>query len=471
MPAKPILVADSEPHVRQALFEALTRQGYAVDLAETGADALEKFKANPFELVITDAKTPYLDGLELLKNIKKNSPHTPVIMVSAYVSVEAAVEAMREGALDYVLKPFSMNLIEEVVERALSGSGGRSWRSPGALAAPTGHREIITDDPAMKRLLQRALSVAPSKATVLLQGESGTGKELLARYIHLHSDRANGPFVAINCASLPEGLLESELFGHEKGAFTGAVTRKSGKFELADQGTILLDEISEMDLALQAKLLRVLQEGEVDRVGGKLPTKIDVRVIATTNRDIKAWVAEGKFRSDLYYRLNVIPLTIPPLRERPGDVIGLANFFLNSYSNLNKKELKTLSAAVVNRLKAHDWPGNVRELENMMARGVLLSIGSEVELGDLFLDEISTLPNHVAPTPDQASLAIPTPPSDQSPQGLMTIYEMEKDLVFRALNETEGNRTHAAKILGISVRTLRNKLAEYQGVSFDPAGN
>lgn len=455
MPAKPILVVDDEPAVRQSLFEALTRQGHAVDVAENGREALDKFKAHPFELVITDARMPQVDGMEVLKNIKKTSPQTPVVVMSAYASVEYAVEAMREGAYDYVLKPISLDLIEEIVERALGERNGRPWRSKTSSGTDEGERTIITEDPGLKRLLQRAASVAPSKATVLLQGESGTGKELLARFIHLNSDRAGGPFIAINCASLPEGLLESELFGHEKGSFTGAVSRKSGKFELADQGTILLDEISEMDLALQAKLLRVLQEGEVDRVGGKLPTKIDVRVIATTNRDLKTWVAEGKFRSDLYYRLNVIPLTIPPLRARPVDIGPLSDYFLDKYAKMNHKGPKSLAAAALRRLQAYDWPGNVRELENMMARGVLLSLGPEVGIEDFFLDETPPGPTASGPV------------ANQGPGELMTIWEMEKGLIYRALSETDGNRTHAAKILGISVRTLRNKLAEYQGLGPD----
>ena len=316
-------------------------------------------------------------------------------------------------------------------------------------------RPIITQDSALLRVLEMARGVAPSPATVLLQGESGTGKELLARFIHAHSDRADGPFVAINCASLPEGLLESELFGHEKGSFTGAITRKIGKFELADCGTILLDEISEMDLALQAKLLRVLQEGEVDRVGGKAPHKIDVRVVATTNRNLKEWVDEGKFRQDLYYRLNVIPLTIPPLRDRRGDLVLLADFFLAKYATANRRPQKTLSKQAISRLMSMDWPGNVRELENMIARGVLLSSTDQVDVGDIFLDV--------------GSASVTSEESEAAINSLMTIKEMEKGLIKRALVETDGNRTHAAKILGISVRTLRNKLAEYRGMGLESA--
>jgi two-component system response regulator FlrC len=457
MPANPILVVDDEPNMRNALFEALTRQGHAVDLAENGLEALEKFRANSFDLVITDVRMPRVDGMEVLREIKKSSVDTPVVVVSGYGTVETAVEAMREGAFDYILKPFSLELIEETVERALSSVNGKTGHLAGKPVATgnNGDRPIITDDPGLKRVLAMCLNVATAQATVLLQGESGTGKELLARFIHAHSDRCQGPFVAINCASLPEGLLESELFGHEKGSFTGAVAKKIGKFELADQGTILLDEISEMDLSLQAKLLRVLQEGEIDRVGGKAPTSIDVRVIATTNRDLKAWVDAGNFRQDLYYRLNVIPLTIPPLRQRPGDIALLARYFMEKYCRTNRKEPKHLTEAAMARLQNHEWLGNVRELENIIARGVLLSTGPQVDTPDLFLEEMP----EVNPNPTAWS-----PPATGE---VMTIREMEKGLIRQALGETDGNRTHAAKILGISVRTLRNKLAEYKEMGLE----
>ena len=459
MPARPILVVDDEPHMRSALFEALTRQGHAVDTADNGKDALEKYKANTYDLVITDVRMPRMDGMEFMRQIKSETPDTPVVMISGYGTVESAVEAMRDGAFDYILKPFSLDLIEQTVERALSSAKANSNFAPKNPAIDNnGGRPIITRDKSMDRLLKMAESVAPSQATVLLQGESGTGKELLARFIHRHSDRCDGPFVAVNCASLPEGLLESELFGHEKGAFTGAVTRKTGKFELADGGTILLDEISEMDLALQAKLLRVLQEGEVDRVGGKSPVGIDVRVVATTNRDLKEWVEQGNFRQDLYYRLNVIPLTIPPLRQRAGDIPLLSDFFLEKYCRANRKDKKNLTGDALNRLKCLEWPGNVRELENIIARGVLLSCSESVEVNDLFLEE---MPAAAHESNDYCA---------EAPAGeLMTIREMERGLISKALVKTDGNRTHAAKILGISVRTLRNKLTEYKTMGLESA--
>lgn len=514
MNVKAILVADDERHLRSALFTALTRLGHAVELAETGQEAVKKFQNQKFDLVITDLRMSALDGLGVLKAVKSLSPVTPVIMMTAYGTVEKAVEAMREGAQDFLLKPFPAGIIEDAVKRALALTSGGEQIVPASPTAPKteskkGERPIITCNLKMLRLMDLAKSVASSPATVLLQGESGTGKELLARYIHQNSPRAEGPFVAINCASLPESLLESELFGHEKGAFTGAVARKQGKFELADGGTILLDEISEMDPSLQAKLLRVLQESEIDRIGGKEPQKIDVRVIATTNRNLKQWVEEGHFRADLYYRLNVIPFFIPALKDRLDDVPLLADFFIKKYVTLNNKKVEGLSPEAMEALVAYQWPGNIRELENTIARGVLLAVGGQVEPQDLFMDEASfmaalerSIPNPVNPNPmnngpvnSNASATVTatsssvsagttssipdseankeilagtincpaTPDSIATP--LMTIGEMERHLIGQALNETEGNRTHAARILGISVRTLRNKLAEYRVAS------
>jgi two-component system response regulator FlrC len=468
------LVADDERHLRQALFTALTRLGHAVELAENGREALDKFQGRRFDLVICDLNMPGLDGLGLLKAVKQRDPGLAVILMTAHGAVETAVEAMREGAQDFILKPFPAGVIEEAVNRALAGAASREPAAP-APREDRGEsaRPLLTRNPRMIRLLELARTVAASPSTVLLQGESGTGKELLARFIHQHSPRADGPFVAVNCASLPENLLESELFGHEKGAFTGAVARKQGKFELADNGTILLDEISEMDLALQAKLLRVLQEGEIDRVGGKEPQRVEVRVIATTNRNLKAWAESGRFRADLYYRLNVIPFFLPALKERLDDLPLLADHFRRKYARQNSKNVTGLSQTALERLGSYDWPGNIRELENTVARGVLLAAGPEVEPGDLFMDEAGFVaalertpppaggPGRAALEPACGPRPLLTPPAP-GPEGLMTIEEMERRLIGQALSETEGNRTHAARILGISVRTLRNKLAEYR---------
>ncbi|MBW2061107.1 MAG: sigma-54-dependent Fis family transcriptional regulator [Deltaproteobacteria bacterium] len=457
MQSRSVLVVDDQPEIRTSLFEALTKEGYAVALAQDGKEALGKFKANPFEIVITDVRMPRMDGMELLSRIKQSSSQTPVIIITGHGTVDNAVKAMRDGAFDYILKPLSMEVLKETINQALNAAQTSASkimnRETNSLGI--GDRPIITQDPAMKRLLEMSKNVAPSKATVLIQGESGTGKELLARFIHRESDRAKGPFVAINCASLPEGLLESELFGHEKGSFTGAITRKIGKFELAHLGTILLDEISEMAPALQAKLLRVLQEGEIDRLGGKSPIQINVRVIATTNRNLMEWVRQGKFRQDLYYRLNVIPLRIPAMRDRPRDIRPLSEYFLEKYSQENGKGIKSLSQETLAQLQSMSWPGNVRELENIIARGVLLAKGESIEPGDLFLDE-----------------ALPEAAGNDAHSTVkkgrtMTIKEMEKELIEQALNETNGNRTHAAGILGISVRTLRNKLTEYKAMGWE----
>ena len=531
MSVKAILVADDEKHLRRALFTALTRLGHAVELAETGPEAVSKFQSQRFDLVITDMRMTGLDGLGVLKAVKALAPAIPVIIMTSYGSVEVAVEAMREGAHDFILKPFPAGVIEDAVNRALSqaepvASESQLTKGSGGVVKNS-DRPIITRNHKMSRLMDLARSVAASPSTVLLQGESGTGKELLARFIHQSSPRANAPFVAINCASLPESLLESELFGHEKGAFTGAVGKKIGKFEMADGGTILLDEISEMDMALQAKLLRVLQEGEIDRVGGKEPQKIDVRVVATTNRNLKQWVDSGNFRADLYYRLNVIPFYIPALRERLDDVPLLADYFREKYAALNNKKVDGLSALAVEALGAYSWPGNIRELENTLARGVLLAVGGVIEPHDMFMDEdsfmtalersvappvasfgVSSIAGEVvagpmaSPAAGQVDLdnealgasglaevpfaannmvannvgdspaANSSAPADttlsgwginQATSSLMTIGEMERNLIGQVLSETDGNRTHAAKILGISVRTLRNKLAEYRG--------
>ena len=467
MSVKAILVADGERHLRQALFTALTRLGHAVEVTENGRDALDKFQAGRFDLVVCDLATPIVDGLGVLKAVKRRTPNLPVVIMTAHGSVEAAVEAMREGAHDFLLKPFPAGVIEEAVNRALAAAPHPPPAAPpAAQEREPAERPLLTRNPRMIKLLELARAVAASPSTVLLQGESGTGKELLARFIHRHSPRADGPFVAVNCASLPESLLESELFGHEKGAFTGAVARKQGKFELADGGAILLDEVSEMDISLQAKLLRVLQEGEIDRVGGKEPQKIDVRVIATTNRRLPDWVAAGRFRADLYYRLNVIPFYLPALKDRLDDLPLLADHFRLKYARLNNKNVEGLSAAALETLAAHDWPGNIRELENTVARGVLLTAGPLVEPGDLCLDEAGFLAalERQLPGGVQSAAAAAPAVSDPAPTpgSLMTIEEMERRLIGQALNETEGNRTHAARILGISVRTLRNKLAEYR---------
>ncbi|MEA3486406.1 MAG: sigma-54 dependent transcriptional regulator [Thermodesulfobacteriota bacterium] len=447
MNTKSILVVDDEPSMRIALSESLESCGYKVETSESGADALEKFQEGKFEVVITDMRMPGMSGMEVLRGIKKVSSGTPVIVITAYGTVNTAVEAMKEGAADFIMKPFSVGHLESLVKKVVAEKdrkveGESGYDSKGYLSRK---KTIITRDEAMLALLELLKGVSKSKSSVLIQGESGTGKELIARYIHRHSDRAKRPFVAVNCAAIPGNLLESEMFGHEKGAFTGASRRRLGKFELAAGGTLLLDEISEMDVQLQAKLLRVIQESEVDRLGSEVPVPVDVRIIATTNVDLKKYVEEKKFRDDLYYRLNVIPVRIPPLRERRDDINFLCEYFLEKYSKLGGTTMPALSKEVEQMLENYRWPGNVRELENVIERAVLLSGGETI------------LPEHLYLEGEKSGQPAVKPVASKD----ITLKETEKRLIFETLEKVEGNKTKASEILGISVRTIRNKLNEY----------
>lgn len=447
--AERILIVDDDPSMRTALMESVRRLGFDVQGAMDGADAVERVSRYKPWLVVTDLKMPRLGGLDLIKEIKSRSPQTLMVLMTAYGTVETAVEAMKYGASDYILKPFSTDLLERVIAN-LKARGADASASP---AVPIDQRSILTQDPGMARLLSTVEGVAASQATVLINGESGTGKELLARFIHSRSPRAHRPFIAVNCAALPDGLLESELFGHERGAFTGAIMKKLGKFEMAHTGTLLLDEISEMNMGLQAKLLRVIQEREVDRVGGREPVSVNIRVIATTNRSLYHEVEQGRFREDLYYRLNVFPITVPPLRERPADIPLLARHFAAVSAARNGFPQPTVSAAVYAILQERRWKGNVRELENVMERAVLLA-GNE-----------TILPTHVSMEPGgQPAVSAPVPSVPQSSTN-GSLWEMERELIFQTLARVNENRTHAAKELGISIRTLRNKLREYRGPS------
>ncbi len=440
-----ILVVDDDPSMRIALMETIKRLGYAVQGAVDGTEALERItKFRPW-LVLTDLRMPRLTGLELIKEMKARAPQTAIVLMTAYGTVETAVEAMKLGASEYLLKPFSMDVLERAITNLKVG------REEGVgLGQPihqVEHRALLSQDPGMVRLLSTIEGVASSQATVLIHGESGTGKELLARFIHLRSPRAHRPFIAVNCAALPDGLLESELFGHERGAFTGAVIRKVGKFEMAHTGTLLLDEISEMNLALQAKLLRVLQEREVDRIGGRDPVPVNIRVIATTNRVLYREVEQGRFREDLYYRLNVFPVTVPPLRERVVDIPILARHFVNQSAMRNGLTPPVLSAGALAHLQRLPWKGNVRELENVMERALLLA------------GQGAILSEHCPPERSE-EVTIPFVRAAQPANG--SLWEMERELIFKTLARVKDNRTHAAKELGISIRTLRNKLREYR---------
>ncbi len=468
-----ILVVDDDPHMQLAITTCLSRKEYELVVAPNGAAALEHLERGSFDLILSDQQMPEMSGLELLAAMQKRNIETPLIMITAYGTINQAVEAMQRGASDFLTKPFSATDLERIVERRLTPEAKHIRQKS---SHQKGGRPIITNDPLMIRVLEVAEAVARSEATVLIQGESGTGKELVARFVHASSPRAQQAFVAVNCAALPASLLESELFGHEKGAFTGAQARKIGKFELAHNGTILLDEISEMDIALQAKLLRVLQEREVDRVGGRDPVTIDVRVLATTNRDLEESVREGRFRADLFYRLNVIPLTLPPLRARISDIKLLTEHFMRQYLGNNAP---ALPAEVLQSLLSHSWPGNIRELQNAVQRAAILSRGAIPCESDFLLSASATtqlesvrleaprvgsihsmvekiVDNGIEP--DRSALN-----DSVMIRSGMTVQEMERALILETLRATSNNRTEAAKLLGISIRTLRNKLHEYRG--------
>ncbi len=459
--AERLLVVDDDQSMRAALYESLSSCGYEVETAENGADALVKFKEGQFAVVVTDMRMPMMSGMDVLRGVKKISPQTPVILITAYGTVNTAVEAMKEGAAEFIMKPFSLDDLEFAVKNVLAASAQINAEQEGSenLDSIYPVKEIITADKKILAILEMLKNVARSKSSILIQGESGTGKELFARYIYRYSNRRNMPFVAVNCAAIPAQLLESEMFGFEKGAFTGAAVRKLGKFELANGGTLLLDEISEMDVQLQAKLLRVVQEAEVDRLGGKMPIPIDIRIIATTNADLQYRIAQKTFRSDLYYRLNVIPVLVPPLRERNGDVNLLAEHFIKKYSQVNEKKEPILSDAAKNILTAYAWPGNVRELENVMERAVLLCNDARIGVEHLYLENAGAAASVKKNT--QTEEADQVQDKNRQSENDSTLYDMEKNMIFDTLNKFNWNKTKASKILGISVRTMRNKLHEY----------
>ena len=445
MRSESILVVDDESDMRVAIKHVLKRSGYSVESAATGHEALDKFNNEKFSIVITDVKMPEMSGMEVLGQIKRISPSVPVIMMSAFGTIDLAVEAMQEGASDYIVKPFSFETIESAVKKVFLKSNCHNKESYEAgVPDNDGKQFIISQNTKLLELIQQARNVALSNAIVLIQGESGTGKEMLASFIHRCSRQSRGPYVAVNCAALPEGLAESELFGHEKGSFTGAVNRKAGKFESAHNGTIILDEISEMSISLQAKLLRVLQEKVVCRVGSSKLVPVNARVIAISNVDLEQAVQEGRFREDLFYRINVIPFTIPPLRERKDDIPLLVNHFLKKYSLKNNKKHIKISDEIIDLLLNYHWKGNIRELENTIERAVILEEGEKL------------LARHFSfwGTDDKRNKNI------HFKAGL-SLREMERELIIKTLKDANNNRTRTAKLLGISIRTLRNKLREY----------
>ncbi len=387
LPIEKILLVDDEPLIRNFLSEALRRNGYDVTVVENGKKALSCLKENTFDVVITDMKMPDLTGLEVLRKAKESSPETLVIIMTAYGTIENAVEAMRYGAFHYLLKPFTPEAIETVLEKAAEHLAlvRENTFLREEVKRGRGTSRFIIESPSMKKILHDLIKVAKSQASVLIQGESGTGKEVIAAAIHAYSQRAEKPYIRVNCAAIPDTLIESEFFGHEKGAFTGAAIRKPGRFELAHGGTLLLDEVTEIPLPLQPKLLRVIQEQEFERVGGTKSLAVDVRLIATSNRNLKEAIAQKIFREDLYYRLNVVPVLLPPLRERGEDILPLARYFLELYCLENSKKLKTLTPEAEKKLIGYPWPGNIRELANVIERVVVLDEGPRVDAEDLLL--------------------------------------------------------------------------------------
>ncbi|MGA2744890.1 MAG: sigma-54 dependent transcriptional regulator [Candidatus Sulfotelmatobacter sp.] len=442
--AKSVLIVDDEPGILMALRTNFQRDGWLVDVAAGSTEALRKFKLQRFPLVVTDVRMPDGDGLNLMHTVRASSPSTAVIVLTAFGNVPEAVQAMRGGACDYLTKPVSFEELQSAVERVM-----RQAASPSGNAVSSG--AIVGTAPNLLRALERARHAARTAADVLIEAESGTGKELFARYIHENSERRARPFIAVNCAAVPENLLESELFGHVRGAFTGATASKAGKFELAEGGTLLLDEIGEMPLHLQPKLLRVLQEREVERLGNTRSTPVDIRIIATTNVSLPVMVEQGKFRADLYYRLNVIPLALPPLRERREDIPVLAEFFVRKFAGEAGRAIPALHPEFIRGLQAHSWPGNVREFSNFMRRLVTLNESDEIGPESLKTELSAAIYSNALPA------ASPAP----SLRAGTSMREVERHLLEATLQSTGGNRTRTAEILGVSLRTIRNKIREH----------
>jgi two-component system response regulator FlrC len=449
-----ILLVEDDDHLAEALQEGLEDHDYRVQRAGDGTAALAALAATSFDLVLSDVQMRPMDGYVLLKSLEGRLESPPVLMMTAWGTINEAVRALQNGAVDYLVKPFTMDVLLEKIRR-------HARRARRAESGP------IAESAAMQTTLEMARRVAVTDATVLLTGESGVGKEVLARYLHRQSKRQGGPFIAVNCAAIPDTLLEATLFGHEKGAFTGANQASAGKFEQAQGGTLLLDEVTEMPLALQAKLLRVLQEREMERVGGKQTIALDIRVIATSNRDLQAAVAAGHFRADLYYRLQVFPIRIPPLRERQADILPLAAHLLAQHCQQMGLPLKRLDAAASHTLWAYPWPGNVRELENALQRAAILAITEEIQAPDLGVAVAEGVADRSLPDPEML-------PCEKAPGTVMDAClplddlraHHEREAIVLALAQSQGSRTLAAQFLGISPRTLRHKLQRFREAGY-----
>lgn len=468
-----VLVVEDDADLREAMVDTIELSDYRCLQAANGREALQVLTRHSVDMIVSDVNMPEMDGLELLKQVRVEYPHIPMLLVTAFGCIDRSVDAMRSGAVDYIVKPFEPDVLIDLLNRHIVGRSDTDDGSP------------IAEDPASRRILQLAARVSKTEATVLITGESGTGKEVLARYIHAHSDRAGKDFIAINCAAIPENMLEAILFGYEKGAFTGAHQSSSGKFEQANGGTLLLDEISEMDIGLQAKLLRVLQEQEVERLGGKRPIALDVRVLATSNRNLLAAVERGEFREDLYYRLNVFPLHWQPLRERRADILPLAEHLLSVHSVKMRHRPCRLDDEAREALLAHHWPGNIRELDNVMQRALILQSGALVTAGDICItDSVQPVTAADGVAANDADLSEPAqtdsalistaaePRPTSSHDGLgANLKDHEFELIARCLKKNNFNRQKTAAELSVSERTLRYKLAKMrdQGWTVDRA--
>ncbi len=450
-PTRTVLIVEDEANMRRVLSALLERDGFGTLEASDGDAALELLAHEPVDAVLTDLRMPKMNGLELLEAVHRAHPEIPVVMLTAHGTVGSAVEALKQGAFDYLTKPFDPDEIRQVMEKAVSTRrlAAREVRVAGDEDAEPllcGPSDALAE---VKHVIER---VAPTPATVLITGESGTGKEIVARSLHRASTRKSEPFLKINCAAIPEGLLESELFGYERGAFTGAVGRKPGRFELADGGTLFLDEIGEMPLSAQPKLLRAIQEGRFFRVGGTETVQVDVRLVAATNRDLREEVRAGRFREDLFYRLHVVPIHLPPLRERPEDIPPLARLFLERFAARLRRPVTNIDPLAMDLLLGHPWPGNIRELENAIERATLLCDGSTLTARDL-------PPEVQPPVPRQTSNSEPTPLRERIRAATQRI---ERDAILEALRMTEGNVTRAARKLGLSRRGLQLKMKELE---------
>jgi DNA-binding NtrC family response regulator len=445
-----ILIVDDEPGMRRMASRALAREGYRVDAAAGGEEALKVLDAGKVDLVVSDIVMQPMSGLDLLDRIRIKDPAIPVVMITAYGTVESAVEAMKRGAVDYIAKPFSTEELLLVVQKALDRVRLLDERAylREEITRHYDFQGIVGESPRMRRVFEVAKSVSRTNASVLITGESGTGKELLARSIHFSSERRNNPFVVLNCGAVPEGVLESELFGHEKGAFTGAIRQRKGRFELAHKGTIFIDEVGELSPGSQVRLLRVLQEREFERVGGDETIRVDVRILAATNKDLRKEVAAGKFREDLFYRLNVVEIPLPPLRERREDIEPLARFFLGRYVRETGKAVRAVSPLALEILCRYDWPGNVRELENAIERAVVLSASDTILPGDLPIGFSGEQRNVLEMPPQPLNLA-------------EMLDDLERQIIVRTLEQAEGSQTRAAEMLGIARTTLRYKMEKF----------